>query len=130
MSVPTGQLPSRVLGQQAFDAVAVEPVTAETLRGPRSVASNGTHFAVADSSNNRVLVWNAWPSRIAEPAAAVLGQRDFSLRAENDENGDGMGVELTPTARTLNGPQAVAFHGNTLFVLDSDNYRLLTYVPD
>lgn len=121
--IPTGQLPQRVLGQADFDSAVVNPPDADSLRRPRGVSFNGTHLAVADNSNNRVLLWDSWPSQDRQPAKSVLGQRDMSRALEND------GV-VTPAAETLDGPVGVAFHQDKLLVVDRDNNRVLIYQSD
>ena len=121
MSFPTGELPHRVLGQPGFDSAPVNaPPTADNLRRPRAVTSNGTHLAVGDNGNNRVLLWDGWPSQDHQPAKNVLGQKDMTRDLENDG-------ALDPTAETLDGPMGVAIHQNKLLVVDRDNNRVLIY---
>ena len=121
MSISIGQPPHRVLGQPGFDTAPVNaPPMADNLRRPRAVTSNGTHLAVGDNSNNRVLLWDAWPSQDHQPAKNVLGQKDMTRDLENDG-------ALGPTAQTLDGPMGVAFHQDKLLVVDRDNNRVLIY---
>jgi hypothetical protein len=117
--IPTGQLPSRVLGQIDFDSEIASVPAADSLKRPRAVTSNGTHLAVGDNSNNRVLLWDSWPTEMRQPATTVLGQRDMSRNLENDG--------LSPTAETLDGPAGLAFHQDKLLVVDRDNHRVLIY---
>ena len=44
---------------------------------PLAVASDGVHVAVADTANNRVLIWNKIPTTTNQNADIVLGQPDF-----------------------------------------------------
>ncbi len=75
--LPTGnEPPDVVLGQPNFEANA--PGTSRSrLRWPVSVATDGEHIIVADTYNNRVLIWNRFPERNGTPADIVLGQENF-----------------------------------------------------
>jgi len=45
---------------------------------PQGVFSDGTHLFVADTSNNRVLIWNTIPTTGTVQPDVVLGQQDFN----------------------------------------------------
>lgn len=120
MDQPTGQLPNRLLGQLNFDTAVRNPPAADNLFRPRGVTSNGTHLAVSDNSNNRVLLWDSWPTQMTQAAKSVLGQRDMSRALENDG-------ALVPAAETLDGPAGLVFHQDKLLVVDRDNHRVLVY---
>jgi hypothetical protein len=45
---------------------------------PTAVASDGSILAVADTSNNRILIWKSIPTTFGQPADIVLGQKDFT----------------------------------------------------
>jgi hypothetical protein len=84
---------------------------------------NGTvrsALVVADFANNRVLIWRKGPSSIAEPAAIVLGQPDFTSNLANN------GL-ANPTAQTLSGPRGAFFDGQHLFVSEKNNNRVLIW---
>ena len=61
-----------VLGQNSFtnciandddqDGADDGVPTARTLASPTGVWSDGTRLVVADKSNNRVLIWNSFPT--------------------------------------------------------------------
>ncbi len=55
---------------------------------------------LADSDNNRVLVWNSMPTVSFTPADRVLGQSDFTRNTSNNGNQDGAG-DATPPGCTL-----------------------------
>jgi hypothetical protein len=95
------------------------------LNDPWSVSSNGNQLFVADARNNRVLVWNTFPTKNDAPADVVLGQSDFTHVTYNDD--PQTGGNTSPSARTLNWPAGVALWGNQLFVADRDNNRYLIY---
>ncbi len=82
-SIPTqiNQPPDLVIGQE--DLYSSEPgLAADKLNWPMGVATNGQHLLVADTENNRVLVWNEFPTENGEPADLVLGVPDFTTRGE------------------------------------------------
>ena len=68
--------PDIVLGQEDF--YSNEPGTSRSkLRWPVSVATDGKRVIVADTYNNRILIWNSFPTRNGQPADIVLGQDSF-----------------------------------------------------
>lgn len=109
--------PDVVLGQA--DALGFQPnaggLSASSMNGPQDVRFDGTRLAVADSGNNRVLIWNQLPTQDFAPADAVLGQ------AELNQGGPGC------AAQRLNGPQALLFYGSSLLVSDTANNRVLRF---
>ncbi len=107
-----------VLGQPDF-ITANEVVTSDsnTLRLPTAVASDGIRLVVADTNNNRILIWNSIPTSNQQRADVVLGQKDFKTNQ----------VFRPPNASSLLGPQGVWIQGNQLFVADSQNHRILVW---
>lgn len=125
-----------VLGQGDFvhgtendddqDGTADTNPTARTLYYPTDVWSNGSNLVVTDNDNNRVLIWNSFPTASFTPADVVLGQNSFTMNAENDDDQDGE-VDTDPTARTLYWPYYLASNGTQLLVTDSMNNRVLIW---
>ncbi len=113
-----------VLGQPDFLVGRVE-VSATGMNWPAAIASDGVRIWVADTRNNRVLRWSAFPTANGAPADGVLGQRDLAHGAANDDDGDG--VAGPPTARTMNQPMGVALAGDKLVVSDTYNHRFLLF---
>jgi hypothetical protein len=113
-----------VLGQS--EMTGSSPEDRQTgLNGPWSVSSNGNQLFVADSGNNRVLIWNSFPTTDNAQADLVLGQGDLiHVTCNDDQQGD---VHSGPSARTLCDPEGVALWGNQLFVADGANNRYLIY---
>jgi len=113
-----------VLGQTNFTAAGYAvPATASSVRTPTNAATDGNRLVVADTDNNRVLIWNTWPRANGQAADLVLGQPDFVTVSANT----GTGNAVTPSAKTLRGPQGVWIQGNMLLVADSMNNRVLIW---
>ena len=87
------------------------------MRRPNGVATDGNILAVADTDNNRVLIWNSIPTTINQAANVVLGQTSFTTG----------GAASPPTASSLSGPQGVWIQNGKLFVADTQNYRVLIW---
>lgn len=101
--------------------------SSRTLCNPyNGVDSNGVQLFVTDAGNNRVLIWNEFPTANFEAADVVLGQSDFNMSAPNDDDQDGS-EDDQPSARTLNYPNGVYQYGDRLFVNDQDNGRVLIF---
>lgn len=112
-----------VLGQK--DAASGAPnaggaASASTMQAPANVCSDGTRLAVLDTSNHRVLVYNALPTASGQAADAVLGQADAASIAPNRGTS-------TASASTMAFPAACAFVGDKLYVADSGNNRVLRF---
>lgn len=88
------------------------------MRVPTSVASDGVHLAVADTLNNRILIWNHIPADMNQAPDVVVGQKDFNSATFPGD---------TPTATSLRGPQGVWIQDGKLFVADTQNDRVLIY---
>lgn len=109
-------LPDTVLGQADFDTTAPSDLP-ETpgLNNPSAIHSDGIRLAVADTNNNRVLLWHTIPVVNGTEPDLVLGQADFSGRM----------AETSPTG--MRGPQGVWLDGGRLFVADTQNSRILIW---
>ncbi|MGC9945143.1 MAG: hypothetical protein ABSF64_02000 [Bryobacteraceae bacterium] len=88
------------------------------MNTPTAVASDGTHLAVADTLNNRVLIWNTLPASMNQPPDVVVGQTSFTTAVFPGD---------TPTASSLRGPQGVWIQNGMLFIADTMNDRVLIY---
>ena len=104
-----------VLGRDGFDDFAPGPASARRLGGPQSLATDGKILIVADADNNRVLIWNTFPTSNFAQADVVLGQAGFGT------NAPGVG------ASKLDYPQSLHSNGTQLFVADGDNNRVLIW---
>jgi hypothetical protein len=122
-SIPTsnGAPADVVVGQADFTSSAdPEPPDAQSLARPADVASDGTRLFVLDEGNNRVLVYNSFPTANNPTANTVLGQRDFM-------HGDYNAGNSAPSAQTLGDPFGLSVIGKQLFVNDYDNNRVLIF---
>ncbi len=111
-----------VLGQPDFVTSPVPltfplpPPTASSLRTPTAVASDGVHLVIADTDNNRVLIWNSIPTVNNQPADVVLGQPDFvTVKA------------LVLDNKSFRAPQGVWLQGGKLFIADTQNHRVMVW---
>jgi hypothetical protein len=106
--------PDFVLGQTGFTSNG-SGASATQLALPASVSITDTHLVVADSGNNRVLIWNTLPTANDTPPDVVVGQANFT-------------TNLTGTgAANLNTPVSAMIANNKLFVADQFNNRVLIW---
>ncbi len=122
----TTQAPAdMVVGQPDFTTTSAN-CTAAGFDSPESIFTTDSKLIVADTGNNRVLIFNTLPTGNAATADLVLGQNSFTTCAENDDNQDSV-ADAAPTARTLYGPSDVWTDGTTLIVADDSNNRVLIW---
>jgi hypothetical protein len=81
-----------------------------------SIASN--KLIVSEQQGNRVLIWNSVPTTNGAAADVVLGQSDFTSITANS---GGL------SASSLWGPWNATVYSNKLYVLDSNNHRVLVW---
>jgi hypothetical protein len=129
--IPTahGEAAAFILGQP--DVTSNAPgTTASRFRFPSKAVVAGGRLFLADTSNNRVLIWDQIPTSNV-PADHVVGQASFANGTANDDDQDGTS-DPTPSARTLSGPYGIAVAGGRLFVADTNNHRVLMWnsIPD
>ncbi|MBI4870306.1 MAG: hypothetical protein HY814_01925 [Candidatus Riflebacteria bacterium] len=121
--VPEASLPAAtvVLGQYTASGSGGDNaggLSARSLSSPNGVRSDETRLLVADTGNNRVLIWNRIPTSHFTPADLVLGQPSFTTKGANE---CGLG------ARSLNQPTDVHYDGQRLYVADTGNHRVLIW---
>lgn len=118
-----------VVGQPDFTSAEEWPYgphTNDRMRFPYAVCldSGGLdgqeRLAVADTANNRILLWDGMPDGpIGRGADHVLAQPDFGSNGEN---------RWTSVQRdTLCWPYGLSLHGDTLAVADSGNNRVMLW---
>jgi uncharacterized protein (TIGR03437 family) len=106
---------SLVLGQADFNSFATG-LGPNRLRNPTGIATDGNVLAVADTDNNRVLIWLHMPTTNGQPADVVVGQKDFNSNAA-----------VSPNEKSLRAPSGVWIYGGKLFVADTFDNRVLIY---
>ena len=116
-----------VVGQPDFTSAEEWPYgphTNDRMRFPYAVCLDSgagvERLAVADTANNRVLLWDGMPEGpVARGADWVLAQPDFGSNGEN---------RWTSVQHdTLCWPYGLSLHGDTLAVADSGNNRVMVW---
>ncbi|MBX6387625.1 MAG: NHL repeat-containing protein [Frankia sp.] len=87
--------------------------------GAAGGAGGAGTLAVADTANNRVLLWDGLPRRDGAPAVAVLGQPSFAATGENRWQ------RVEPD--TFCWPYGLSLRGDRLAVADSGNNRVMIW---
>ncbi|HEY3936777.1 MAG TPA: hypothetical protein VGL97_05080 [Bryobacteraceae bacterium] len=116
---PTFDPPDTSVTPPVFDPGIGNDPSKPNLNNATAVATDGHMLAVADTDNNRVLLWTTMPTSMNQPANLVLGQPDF-----NTQQAQTSGVT---NATSMRGPQGVWIQNNKLFVADTQNYRVLIW---
>ena len=117
-TVPTSnQAANVVLGQPDFTSNgAPSPPTASSMSCPYDgVYFTSAQLFITDSENNRVLIWNTFPTTNGQPADVVLGQTSMTTNSTGT------------TASTLDSPAGVFLIGKQLIVSDTTNNRYVIY---
>lgn len=118
LATTSGVAADHVIGQPDF-VTADESVSSTTFNAPESMAIADGKLIVADTGNNRVLIWDSVPTEIGTAADLVLGQADMD---SGDENAGG-----AVAAHTLSSPADVWSDGTRLVVADAGNGRVLIW---
>lgn len=117
-SLPTtnGQAANRVLCQSSFSGIA-SGSAANQCSAPRGIWTDGVRLAVADSGNNRVLIWTTFPTANGEAADIVLGQTDFGMSTSPS----------SATASNMKLPRDAYFDGTRFYVADFGQNRVMVW---
>lgn len=116
----TGQAADLVLGQASPSGNTANAggLSAATMSSPTAVATDGTRLAAADTGNNRVLLYQSWPTANGQAADLILGQ---SAPTTNFPSG------ALASATRYRAPTTVARAGNRLLLVDRDAHRVLIW---
>jgi hypothetical protein len=122
--VPNGDAEaSLVLGQHdmvSLDEFKNRPQGAQRMRFPYAVVNDDRRLIVADTSNNRVLLWGELPrSGAGVPADAGLAQPDADANGENRWD--------AVTDDSLCWPYGLSLAGDLLAIADSGNNRVMLW---
>ncbi len=117
-SIPTqnGTSADVVLGKPDMTSNAAGN-TETSFNFPRYAVSDGTRLLIADSGNNRILIYNQIPTENGAAADIVLGQENL------------LGLLESCAASNFAVPMSVASDGEMLYVSDSSNRRVLGFLP-
>ncbi len=128
--------PAVVIGQSDF-GLSEAGCGGLALREPESVAITPLgKLIIADTGNNRVLIWDSIPQTQAAVGApnVVLGQGDVDHCTPNDdlpqdglEDFDPGSGRPLPSDQTLSGPADVWSNDDMLIVADRQNHRVLIW---
>jgi hypothetical protein len=110
----TGAAADVVVGQPDFITGGFG-TGASKFRQPEAVLVINGKLVVADSLNNRILVWNSVPSSHGAPADVVIGQPDF------------LTVSSGASETKMNYVPGLATDGRKLFATDFNNNRVLVW---
>ncbi|MCZ6690274.1 MAG: NHL repeat-containing protein [Planctomycetota bacterium] len=130
MPTADNDLPDLVLGQTTLVGTQVNAggLSASSLYRPIGISGTATQLFVADTLNNRVLVYDLPILFNKQAATLVLGQADFTsyCRDRGIPLGCGGG---SVAGNTLDGPHGLYTDGASLFVADRYNNRVLVWNP-
>jgi hypothetical protein len=116
-----GQAAQAALGQTTITAKNCNHNTsspaASYLCSPAQISGDGTKLYVVDGSNNRVLIWNTYPTGFGVAANVVVGAPDMTSNA------------VSSAADGLQFPTSAAVVGTTLVVADAGNHRVQVFSP-
>jgi hypothetical protein len=111
-----------VYGQPDFVTAGEFPYQAQTpasLRFPYAIDVADDMMVVADTANNRVLIWDHVPAAGGVPADRVLAQPDFGTSGENRWE--------SVAADTLCWPYGLSVHEGRVAIADSGNNRIMIW---
>jgi len=123
-TIPTSNSTSAdvVVGQPNMTSNSINQggsVAANTLYMPYGVYSDGTRLYIADSYNNRILIYNNIPTSNDAVADIVVGQPAMTTNIAN--NGE------SENSQRISNPAAVYSDGSNLYISDRGNERVLIY---
>jgi hypothetical protein len=115
-----------VVGQPNFTSSSVPTngtPSATSLSGPEGVWILNGKLYVADTQNNRVLIWNQIPTTNGAAANVVLGQPNFTTYVEVNI----LAQTTSASATNLLNPTSVTSDGTRLYVSDLGYNRVLIW---
>ena len=114
--------PDVVVGKKTMEFLDTVTSNEKRLSNPYGVDIYNNKMVIADSSHNRVLVYNTIPTSNYPSADVVIGQLSFTARSKNITNSN------TPGQNTLHNPRFVEIDSNgKLYISDFNNERILVF---
>ncbi|MCZ6690936.1 MAG: NHL repeat-containing protein [Planctomycetota bacterium] len=119
---------SLVLGQTSFGSFG-KATSRNGMDRPEGVESDGVGVYVSDSRNQRVLLWDTFPTINGQDADRIIGQADFDTAIANEGGVSARSLWINPGVGTDSGRSALVVNGGirTLWVPDQQNDRVLRY---
>lgn len=108
-----------VLGQANLTSGSSLAASPTTLNQPSGIARYGNALLVADSANDRIVIYQPLPTTNGSAASLVLGQVDLNTAAISGPN--------PPTQQGFDSPDSISVTGNLLFVGDDGNRRVVRF---
>ncbi len=108
-----------VLGQANLTSAASVAASPTTLNQPTGLARYGNALLVADSLNDRIVVYQPLPTTSGSAGSLVLGQADLNTAAIAGPN--------PPTQQGFDSPEGLSVTGNQLYVADDGNRRVVRF---
>lgn len=119
-----GQPADVVIGQPDMVSQGTSvPPTASSLRGPTGVWLAGGKLYVADTQDNRILIFNKIPATNNAAADVVIGQPSFTSFVQPDLTQN----NATPSASNMQTPVSVTTDGQRMYVSDLGQSRVLIW---
>jgi hypothetical protein len=120
-SIPTsdGASADVVVGAPNFTTNGLG-ISSSSMSSPRGIKVVGTKLFIADSSWNRILVWNTIPTSNGQAANFVIGQPDFTSSSQNRGG-------TIPASNSFSQPSGISSNGTILAVADQNNNRVLMF---
>lgn len=113
-----------VVGQANFTSFSIPgSPNASSMRGPQGVWIQNGKLYVADTQNNRVLIYNHIPTQNGAAADVVLGAPNFTTVYSPDLGQ----ANIVASATTMLSPVSVTSDGTRLFVTDLGDNRVLIW---
>lgn len=99
---------------------AVPEIEITGLKDPSGLFYDGKRFFIADTGNSRILMWNEMPRTSSKEFDLVLGQSSVTGVSPNK-------AKDSPNYNTMMYPAGVYSDGNSLYVADTGNNRVLVF---
>lgn len=123
-SIPTssGAAANYVIGQPNFDGCQTGITNAAQVRGPSRIRISNNRLFIADTSANRILIYNTLPTSNEPSADVVIGQANFTTATANQG-------AAQPHAGGFSAPYGLALDpsGNRMFIAEYSNNRVLIF---